>query len=136
MGNNIFKFSEFIVESKKSKVIDYDKKFGKNIEEINKLIKQAKKNDIRAIETDSSWESGYKFDKVVLTKTQVQVHYTEYAGTKPKKKVDKISLAKDKEVNFGEVKHIFSWIKKTIKKGYREDAKTQKLEKEQEKKDN
>jgi hypothetical protein len=136
MGNNIFKFSKFIVESKKSKVIDYDKKFGKNIEEINKLIKQAKKNDIRAIETDSTWESEYKFDKVVLTKTQVQVHYTEYAETKPKKKVDKISLAKDKEMNFEEVKHIFSWIKKTIKKGYREDAKTQKLEKEQEKKDN
>lgn len=115
-------YDSFINEAKKSIKVDYDKKFGKKVAEINELIEKAKKDDILAIETDSTWESIYEFDKVVLTKTQLQVYYKD--GNK--KKVDKISLAKDKEMDYEEVKYIFSWIKKTIKKGYREDAKQQK----------
>lgn len=112
-------FNEFLMNE--SKRIDYDKKFGKKVEEINKLIDQAKKDDIIAIETDSTVESEYQFDKVELTKTMLKVYYKE--GIPCKKKIEKISLAKDKENDFDETKYMFSWIKKCIKKGYREEGK-------------
>lgn len=123
-------FNDFVNEAKSNK-IDYQKKFGKQVEEINTIIDQAKKDDIWAVETDSTWESKYKFENVELTKTQLKVYYEEYDG-KSKNKVDTISLAKDSEMDFDEVKYMFSWIKKTIKKGYKEDGKTDEREKKAE----
>lgn len=122
-------FNEFLNEAKSTKV-DYEKKFGKKVAEINELINKAKKDDIVAIGTGSTVESEYRFDKVVLTKTQMKTYYKE--GIPGKKKVDTISLAVDKNNDFEEVKYNFSWIKRTIKKGYKEDGKSIENEKKEE----
>lgn len=114
-------FNEYLNESKN---VDYEKMFGNKVKEINELIQKAKDDSVYAIETDSTWESTYEFDKVELTKTKLKCYYTD----ENKKKVDEISLAKDSLMNFEESKYLFQWIKKCIKKGYRYQEKENKKE--------
>jgi hypothetical protein len=116
---NIYKFDEFVNESKKEKT-DFVKKFQKQVDEVNEIIEKAKKDEVYAIETDSTWESVYEFEKVEISKNTLKVYYTE---DYKRKKVDKINLTKDSEMNFDETRYMFSWIKKTIKKGYTADRK-------------
>jgi hypothetical protein len=118
------------------KEIDFEKKFAKKLEEADKLIKQALEDDINAIETDSTWESTYVFKSISITKNKLKFTYEE-TYPKRKSKTDIIDLKKDAENNFDEAKYLFSWIKKCIKKGYREENKSLKKEaKAQEKDDN
>jgi hypothetical protein len=116
--------SEYICEAKKK--VDYIRKFKKKVDEVNKYIEQAKKDDIWAIEPDSTWESPYIFEPVKLTKTQLVVTYWEDLYKKKKKTVDKVSFAQDKDnyPEFGDTKHMLSWIKRAIKKGYKEEGKS------------
>ena len=122
-------FNDFINESKKP--IDYEKKFGKRIAEVNEIIDKAKKDYISGIEVDSTYEQVYDFDKVELTKTKFKVHY-KLPYDNNKKVVDDVSLAKDRENDFEEVKYLLSWVKKCIKKGYREEGKEQEKERKEE----
>lgn len=126
-------FGDFLNEAKSTKV-DYKKKFGKKVAEINELINKAKKDGIAAVDNSGTVESEYVFDKVVLTKTQLKTYYKE--GIPGKKQIDIIKLALDKDNDFEEARYLFNWIKKTIKKGYKEDGKhAENDRKEEEKRD-
>lgn len=105
-----------------NKKTDYKKKFGKKIKEVNKYIKQANKDDIWAIEVDSTWESVYEFDNVWIEKDKLKCKYTEIYN-KNKEKVEEINLKQDEMNDFEETKYLLSWIKKCIKKGYKEEGK-------------
>jgi aerobic-type carbon monoxide dehydrogenase small subunit (CoxS/CutS family) len=83
---------------------------------VNDIVKQAIHDDITAIETDSSWESVYNFESVILTKTQLIVKYKE---DYTKQVIDKISIAKCRCMDFDDIIYKLNWIKKTIKKGYK-----------------
>ena len=95
------------------------KNLAKKVTELQALIDKAKQDDIMAIEPDSTWESGYWFDKIVLLKTRLTVYYTEYNGL-PNDKVQKdITMLSQEE----DVKYVLSWVKRAIAKGYKEAAK-------------
>lgn len=119
--DRFLKFDDYLNESKK---IDYVKKFKKEVEEVNKYIAKSNKDEIYAIEPDSTWESPYQFDLVEITPRKLIVKYTE-DYTKPKK--EEILFSKDADMDFEETKYMFSWIKKAIKKGYKEEGKTFKI---------
>lgn len=94
----------------------------KQVTEIQAIINQALADDIMAIEVDSTWETGYQFKSIVLLKTKIKISYTEYNG-RWEDRVDSYKLS-DKE----DVKYVFSWIKRCIKKGYKEETKQMKLD--------
>jgi hypothetical protein len=96
------------------------KSYVKQVDVLQALIDKAKADDIMAIEPDSTWESGYWFDKIVLLKTRITVYYTEYNGTPLSGGVQKdVTMLSQEE----DVKYVLSWVKRAIKKGYKEDAK-------------
>jgi hypothetical protein len=103
------------------------KNLGKRVAEVQAIIDQAKKDDISGIEVDSTWESVYDFDKIVLLKTKLKVLYKEWDGIKTKDEVDITDLRSDARMDYEDTKYMLSWVKRCIKKGYRENAKEQKL---------
>lgn len=107
---------------------DYQKFLGKALASTNQLINQAKIDDIDAIEPDSTWESHYIFDKVVLMNTRLKVYYKEYSGTGKgwENKVDETNLTQDRQNNFTDSKQVLSWIRRAIKKGYTEERRSSK----------
>lgn len=110
-----------ISEAKKT---DYAKKFKKKIELAQKQIDQAKKDEISAIETDSTWESIYDFESIELKGNRLIVKYTEpYNTGRDKDKVDVVDLKTDERYDFEEARYMFQWIAKTIKKGYKSEGK-------------
>lgn len=113
-------FGDFLNESK----VDYIKKFQKQVNLVNSWIEQANKDDILAIEPDSTWESPYEFEPLELTPKKLIVKYKE-DYVKPKK--EDILFSRDVKNDFEDIKYIFSWIKRAIKKGYREEGKVFKL---------
>lgn len=98
------------------------KKLDKQVAEIQSIINQSIIDDVMAIEVESSWETGYKFKSIELMKTKVNIFYSEFNG-KWEDRIDSTRLSQTEDV-----KYILSWVKKCIKKGYREEAKEQKLE--------
>jgi hypothetical protein len=92
------------------------------VAEIQAVINQAITDDVMAIEVDSTWETGYQFKSIELLKTKIKISYSEYNG-RWEDKVDSYKLSDTEDV-----KYIFSWIKRCIRKGYKEEAKEQKLE--------
>lgn len=95
------------------------KNLAKKVMEVQALIAKAKRDEIDAIEVDSTWESVYRFELLRLTKTRLTVAYIEWDGRKEKQVVDAVQLSKDKKFDFEETKYMLSWIKRCIKKGYR-----------------
>lgn len=107
---------------------DYQKLLGKSIEKTQQLIDQANVDDIIAIEPDSTWETMYKFQKVILMGTRLRVQYQENNGRDWKNEVRDVNLTQDRAMNFDEAKFVLAWIRRAIKKGYTaegRDAKAQ-----------
>ena len=92
----------------------------KKVAEIQALIEQAIKDDVDGIEVDSTWESVYTFHKIVLLKTKLKVYYTEWDGIKTKEEVDVTDLRTDARLDYEDTKYMLSWVKRCIKKGYKE----------------
>lgn len=107
---------------------DYEKKFAKKIQELTDLIDQAKKDDVNGLEVDSTWESMYQFHKIWIEKNKLKCTYTEFDGGKTKEKTDTVNLKTDETQDWQETKHLFSWIKRCINKGYRQENKRKKKE--------
>ena len=91
----------------------------KRIAEVQTIIDKAKKDEISAIEVDSTWETVYEFDKIELLKTRLNIHYMEWNGRAPEKKVDYINIAADSKQDYQDTNWTLSWIKRCIKKGYK-----------------
>lgn len=105
------------------KKIDYHKKFAKKIEEANALISQAIADEVNGVEYASTWQSEYTFMKVWIDgKDQLKcaylMPYDRVYHTKVK--VDSISLKKDSEMEFDQARYLFTWIKRCLKNGYRQ----------------
>jgi len=97
---------------------DYQKFLGKSVEKTQQMINQANADEITAIEPDSTWETMYKFQKVVLMGTRLRVQYQENGGRGWKPMTDDVNLTQDRLLNFDEAKHMLAWIRRAIKKGY------------------
>ena len=112
--------------------VNYQKILGKSIEKTNQIIQQAKVDGVEAIEPDTTWESVYEFDKVVLMNTRLKVYYKEYNGRGWENKVDETNLTQDRLNDFQDTKYILAWIRRSIKKGYtrerQNDVKQQKID--------
>jgi len=106
------------------KKVDYVRKFQKAVDKVNVLINKAKETEISAIEPDSTWETSYEFEPVILTPTHLIIKYNEWNGRKTEPKTEKISFAQDRDEypEFAETKHNLRWIAKAIKKGFREEG--------------
>lgn len=96
-------------------------KLQKKVDEVNARIKKAIKDDIWAIEPNSTWESLYKFEKLVLLKTRLKVYYKEDSGYGWKDKIDSINLTEDSAWDYESSMAMFVWILKAIKKGYKRE---------------
>ena len=93
------------------------------VNEISELIAKANKDEVWAIEPDSTWETNYEFISIKLLKTRIAVKYNEYNGIKPKEVLDYALLSRPEDVNY-----MLSWIKRSIKKGYKESERNYKEE--------
>jgi hypothetical protein len=96
------------------------KNLAKKVAEIQTLIEQAIKDGIDGIECDSTWESVYTFRKIVLLRTKLKVYYEEWDGIKHKEEVDVTDLRSDARLDYEDTKYMLSWIKRCIKKGYKQ----------------
>jgi hypothetical protein len=98
--------------------VDYNKFLGKVVATTQQMIDKANADDVLAIEPDSTWETNYKFQKVVLMGTRLRVQYQENNGRGWNQMTDDVNLTKDRQMDFDEAKHLLSWIRRSIKKGY------------------
>lgn len=96
------------------------KKFDKEVAKVQAIIEQAIKDDISAVEVDSSWESVYNFLSITLLKTRITVKYQEWNGIKSKIVTDHVNLKADSLLEYEDTKYMLSWVKRCIKKGYRQ----------------
>jgi hypothetical protein len=117
------KMTEIIQEEMQSMLegVDYQKFLGKSIEKTQQIIDQANADNIIAIEPDSTWETNYKFQKVVLMGTRLRVQYQEDNGRGWKPMTDDVNLTQDRLLDFDEAKYTLAWIRRSIKRGYTED---------------
>jgi len=107
---------------------DYNKVLGKVVATTQQMIDQANTDDILAIEPDSTWETQYKFQSILLTNTQLVIKYLENAGRGWETKSDVTNLTQDRTREFMDSKAAISWVRRAIKKGYtaeRRDMKAQ-----------
>lgn len=83
--------------------------------QLNKHIEKANRDDILAIEPDSTWESTYKFQPVLIKGNWIHIEYTDESKrrTKDKYKID------DPDANWN-----LNWILRSLKKGYKAEGKT------------
>jgi len=87
----------------------------KKVAEVNELIEKAKEDYVMGVETDSTWESVYEFLSITLMKTKLVVKYKkDYTEVV----VDEVRFAHDCDLQ--DTKYMLSWVKKCIKKGYRQ----------------
>jgi GH18 family chitinase len=99
------------------------KNLAKKVAELQALIDKAKIDCISGIEVDSTWESVYEFDKIVLLKTRVVIYYSEWDGIKTKSQKDITMLSQ-----IDDLKYALKWVERCIKKGYKEQAKEEELQ--------
>lgn len=98
------------------------KNIPKQVAEIQTLIDQAIKDDVGAIEVDSTWESMYWFINITLSKSRITVQYTEWNGNcvKTKPITDYVNLVADSKIEYTDTMYMLSWIRRCIKKGYKQ----------------
>lgn len=97
-------------------------KYTKAVAGLQAIINQAKECNLLAIEPDSIWETGYEFIKIELLERKINIFYNEYNGSWKEVK-DSYYLSQTEDINY-----VFSWIKRSINKGYRQAAKEQAIE--------
>jgi len=87
------------------------------VELTNKWIKEISKEDLFAIEPDSTWESSYDFKEIKHPNNFMTIEYTEFGGAKDKHK-ERFSLKNEQGLE--DAMWHLSWIIRSIKKGFRE----------------
>lgn len=84
------------------------------IEQTNQMITQCNKDEVWAVETDSTWESPYTFNPIKINKKSITVSYEEHSGQ---------GYKSDTWFDIDDIRYTISWIRRCIKKGYREEGK-------------
>lgn len=100
-----------------------DNQIKKLVDKTNKYINQAIKDGISPVEPDSTWETVYDIEPIKLSGKFVTFKYTEvYGGTKVHN--ERFKYDKDDYFYIDELKYMFRWVIKAVKKGYKEEGKT------------
>lgn len=86
----------------------------RRIKETNRMITQCNKDEVWAVETDSTWESTYTFNPIRINKYSISVSYEEHSGQGHKQET---------WFDIDDIRYAISWIRRCIKKGYREEGK-------------
>ena len=92
----------------------------KYIDNVNKYIAKARKDDIPAVEPDSTWETAYEFEPVTISRKSVVFKWSEVYGGKKDKEI----INYTDEMKTDDLKWQFHWVIRSIKKGYKEEGKT------------
>lgn len=92
----------------------------KQIDTVNKYISKARKDDIPAVEPDSTWETAYEFEPVKIVRKSVLIQWKEVYGGKRGKEL--INYTNDMTVD--DLKWQLRWVIRAIKKGYKEEGQT------------
>jgi|SaaInlStandDraft_4_1057021.scaffolds.fasta_scaffold95439_2 hypothetical protein len=96
-----------------------EKSLKKKMDLANKYIKKSQKDNISAIETDSTWEEVYDFELITLKGNFIFFSYKEPYNSK---KLKKERFSWKREDMTEDIKYMFQWVIKTIKKGYRSEG--------------
>jgi hypothetical protein len=107
---------------------DYQKLLGKSIATTQEMIDKANADDVYAIEPDGTWETMYRFEKIMLMNTRLRIQYQENNGRGWKPMVDDVNLTQDRINNFDEAKYMLAWVRRAIKKGYTRERHNAKAE--------
>jgi hypothetical protein len=91
------------------------------VAKVNKYIAKHKKDDIYALEPDSTWEEMYEFDPVVIKGQFLYIIYNE-VSKRGKKVKDRYNL--NNEDSLGDAKWNLNWIVRSIKRGYKSEGQT------------
>ena len=95
-----------------------EKAVKKLIDKVNRYIAKSNKDDVLAVEPDSTWESAYEFKPVKMSGKNVVFEYTEPYGNK--KNRERFNYENDED----DLKWQFRWVIRAIKKGYKTDGLT------------
>ena len=93
----------------------------KKVQTVNKYIAKHRKDDIYAIEPDSTWEEPYEFSPIVVKGKFIYFQWAE-PYKKGKKQKERYNI--NDEMHEDDIKYMFNWVIKAIKKGYREEGQT------------
>jgi hypothetical protein len=109
---------KYLYEAKSTKAIE------NRVKKVNGYIAQAKKDDISAVEPDSTWESVYDFEPIEIKGNFIYFKWAEPYARSSKDKNQKERYNLNNEDHLEDVKYMFNWVTRAIKKGYREEGKT------------
>jgi hypothetical protein len=107
---------------------DYQKLLGKSIATTQEMIDKANADDVYGIEPNSTWETMYRFEKIMLMNTRLRIQYQGNNGSGWKPVVDDVNLTQDRINNFDEAKYMLAWVRRAIKKGYTRERNNAKAE--------
>ena len=92
-----------------------DKAVKKYIDKVNKEIARSNRDEVQAVEPDSTWESVYEFKPIRLQGKNVIFQYKDVYENKVEK--DKFNYTIDDN---GDLAWQFKWVLRAIKKGYKQ----------------
>jgi len=107
---------------------DYQKLLGKSIATTQEMIDKANADNVYGIEPNSTWETMYRFEKIMLMNTRLRIQYQGNNGSGWKPVVDDVNLTQDRINNFDEAKYMLAWVRRAIKKGYTRERNNAKAE--------
>lgn len=100
-----------------------ERAIAKKVATVNKYIKKHLKDDIYALEPDSTWESAYEFKPVEVKGKYVYFQWVEPMGgngSKTKKFKERYNITN--EMHEDDIKHMLSWVVRSIKRGYKSEG--------------
>lgn len=109
---------KYLGEAKSTKAVE------NRVKKLNGYIAQAKKDDVSAVEPDSTWESVYDFEPIEIKGKFIYFQWKEpYArSAKDKNKKERYNL--NDEMHDEDIKYMLNWVLRAIKKGYKEEGQT------------
>ena len=98
----------------------------RRIDKANAAIAQAAKDDVWAVETDSTWENEIVHHPIEVKGDWITFKYEDKSEFNRKKaeKKERYKWNSVDGMHDEDISYMLSWIVKTIKKGYREEGKT------------
>lgn len=108
---------KYLTEAKAKKI---PKAVVNTVKKLNNYITRANKDDVFAVEPDSTWETAYEFKPITIKGNFLHIEWTEPYGKKKDK--ERFNLNNDDGLSDG--KWQLNWVLRALKKGYKEEGKT------------
>jgi hypothetical protein len=94
------------------------------VKKVNGYIERALKDEVYGIEPDSTWESAYEFEPIEIKGNFIYFKWKEPYDWTSKGKIKKERYSLTNELHEDDIKYMFSWITKSLKKGYKQEGKS------------